>query len=304
MGISCGAALLALLPALAHAQLNGHNLRGDYGLLSGSQPPPGWYATLLYVDYDIDTIRDRNGDALPSAGGEITVRGISPMLWWVSENQIWGGNYGFFLAPSWANNSLEAPIFGLDQETDTAFGDLYLQPVNLGWHSERADFMAALGLFAPTGRYEADADDNIGLGMWSFEILGGATYYFDEKKTWHASALAAYEMHTEKEDSDVQVGDILTIEGGIGKSFLDGAVNVGAAYFAQWKVTDDDFGGLIPTGSVGKHQIFAAGPELSVPVFATEKVAGLLGARYLWDFRSESTTEGKTFLVTFTLASL
>jgi hypothetical protein len=299
-----GLASLALLPGVVLAQFNGHNLRGDYGLQSGSQPAPGWYGTLLYIDYNIDTLRDRNGDALPSAGGDITVEGISPILWWVSDWQLWGGNYSILLAPSWVNNSLEAPALGIDDSTDTSFGDLYVQPINLGWHREQVDYMAGLGVFMPTGRYEAGADDNLGLGMWSLEIFGGATYFFDQARSWNASALAFYETHTEKEDSDAKVGDLLTIEGGVGKSFMDGAINVGAAYFAQWKVTDDDFGGVIPTGSVDKHQIFAVGPELSVPVFATEKVAGLLGARYLLDFGSESTTEGETFMVTFTLASL
>jgi hypothetical protein len=303
-GIVGGVALLTLLQGVASAQLNGHNLRGDYGLQSGSQPPPGWYASLLYINYNIDTVRDRNGDGLPSAGGDITAQGISPILWWVTDAQIWGADYSFMLAPSWVNNSLEAPALGLDDSTDTSFGDLYIQPIILGWHREQVDYMAGLGVFMPTGRYEDGADDNLGLGMWSLEIFGGATYFFDKARTWHASALAFYETHTDKEDSDVKVGDLLTIEGGVGKSFMDGAINLGAAYFAQWKVTDDDFGGVIPTGAVGKHQIFAVGPELSVPVFATEKVAGLLGARYFWDFGSESTTEGETFLVTFTLASL
>ncbi len=53
-----------------------------------------------------------------------------------------------------------------------------------------------------------------------------------------------------------------------------------------------------------KHQVFAAGPEVTFPLFATEGVTGLLGARYMWDFDSESTTEGETLLVTFALASL
>jgi len=53
-----------------------------------------------------------------------------------------------------------------------------------------------------------------------------------------------------------------------------------------------------------KHEIFAAGPEVTVPVFATDDYAALLGARYFWDFGAESTTEGETLLVTLTLATL
>jgi hypothetical protein len=295
---------VAVLQGTVLAQLNGHNLRGDYGLQSGTQPPPGWYTSLLYVNYEIDTVRNRNGDALPSAGGDITVQALAPILWWVTDKQVLGGNYSFVIVPSWTTNSLDSPLLQTKLKTDWGFGDLYFQPVNLGWHKDRADYVAGLGLFAPTGRYEDGANDNLGLGMWTFEFFAGATYYFDAEKTWHASVVAWYETHTDKEDSDIRVGDILTLEGGVGKSFMDGAINVGVAYFAQWKITDDDFAGLLPPGAVGKHEIFGVGPEVTVPVFATDKVAGLIGARYLWDFGSKSTTEGETLLLTFTLASL
>jgi len=43
------AALVVVLAATAgHAQLQGHNLAGDYGLMAGSQPPPGIRVGLLY----------------------------------------------------------------------------------------------------------------------------------------------------------------------------------------------------------------------------------------------------------------
>ncbi|MCK4565516.1 MAG: transporter [Verrucomicrobia bacterium] len=297
-----GAVFFVIAQDAAFAQLSGHNFRGDYGMQSGSQPPPGWSASLMYFNYKIDAVRDRNGNSLPSAGGDITVRGISPVLWWVTDEQLLGGNYSFMVAPSFANNSLDSPLLETKLKTDTAFGDLYVQPINLGWHTDRFDYMAGVGLFAPTGKYEDGADDNVGLGMWTFELFAGTTAYFDEDKTWHAAILAAWETHTEKKDSDIKVGNLLTLEGGVGKSFMDGAINVGAAYLAQWKLTDDDFGGVIPNGAVGKHRIFAAGPEVTVPLFATDNVVGLLSARYLWDFGARSTAEGDTLIVTFILA--
>jgi len=54
--------LTALVATPASAQLGGHNFRGDAGLSAGSQPPPGWYFILIYLSYDTDTLRDRNGD--------------------------------------------------------------------------------------------------------------------------------------------------------------------------------------------------------------------------------------------------
>ena len=294
---------LILVCGQAHAQFNGHNLRGDFGLFSGSQPGPGWYAGFLGVNYDVDSLRDRNGNELAS-GGSLDVNAIAPYFWWVSDKKVFGGNYSIFASPSWTENSLEAPTLGVSNNTDLGAGDLYVQPINLGWHTARADYMAGLGVFAPVGRYTDGASDNTGLGMWSYELYGGTTVYLDDLRTWSFAALAFYETHSSKEDSDVKVGDILTIEGGLGKSWADGAAAFGISYFAQWKVSSDELGGGI--SNPNKHKIFGAGPELVLPMASKNKFYGTLNLRYLWDFGVESNTQGNTFILmaTFPIPSI
>jgi hypothetical protein len=298
---------LMLLTVPATAQFNGHNLRGDWGLMSATQPDPGFYAGLLYAQYGVNELRDSNGDKLPTEGS-LNVNAIAPYLWWVSNFEILGANYSIFAGQPWLDNALEAPTFGTSSSTGLGFGDLYVQPVNLGWHTERADFMAGIGFYAPTGRYEDGGDDNTGLGMWSFELSGGTTVYFDKERTWHLSALAAWETHTEKEDSDARVGDLLTIEGGLGKSWMDGALSVGVAYFAQWKLTHDDPG--TPLNLIrpdpSRHKIFGVGPEVVLPLATKNKFYGSVALRYLWDFGVENNTQGQTFVVmaTFPIPSV
>ena len=73
----------------AHAQYNGHNLRGDFGLFSGSQPGPGLYAGFMGVDYSVDGLRDRNGNDLTS-DGSFDVNAIAPYFWWVSDKKVLG----------------------------------------------------------------------------------------------------------------------------------------------------------------------------------------------------------------------
>jgi len=107
----------------AYAQYNGHNLRGDFGLFSGSQPGPGWYAGFLGVDYDVDSLRDRNGNELAS-GGNLNINAIAPYFWWVTDKKVFGGNYSIFASPSWTDNSLEAPTLGISSDTDVGAGDL------------------------------------------------------------------------------------------------------------------------------------------------------------------------------------
>ncbi len=299
---------LILFSGLARAQLLGHNITGDFGLTSGSQPEPGTYLSVLYFGYRGDALRDRDGNVVaidPERRGSLDVNGYGFGLWHVTDRKIFGANYSFMVWPAFTDNTLEAPVLGLNQSTSTGFTDLYIQPINLGWHTDRADFTAGLGVFAPTGRYEAGADDNLGLGMWSFELFAGTTLYLDQARTWNFATTAFYEIHTEKKDSDIRVGDILTLEGGLGKSFMDGAVNAGIAYYAQWKITDDDFGtdsDLLPPGfTTAKNRGFGVGPEINIPLASKSKLYGFLNARYFWESRNRSTLEGETFVLTLTL---
>jgi hypothetical protein len=300
-------AVTILNAGVAHAQLSGHNTKGDFGLQSGSQAPPGFYVVApMYYRYDADSLKNRDGDTVridPEERGSLKANAYVFGLVWVSDYKILGGNYSFQIFPAFTDNTLAAPILGLDESVDTGFTDLYFQPVNLGWHRDRADFIAGLGIFAPTGKYEPEGSDNLGLGMWSFELFAGATVYLDQAKSWHLATTAFFETHTDKEDSDVRVGNILTLEGGLGRSFMQGAFNVGAAYYAQWKLTDDDLGldiELPGRRGLGKHRVYGAGPEVTIPIATKKKLYGFINVRYFWEFGARTTLEGNAFVLTAT----
>lgn len=303
------AAALALIAAPARAQLSGHNLKGDTGLLSATQPPPGFYVLATYFDYDADTLRGGDGNEIVLREGNLGANGyFVPLALYVTKAKLLGADYGVLVAPGWLNKRLEAPILELDEKGNTKFTDLYVQPVRLGWHRPRSDFLAGFGIFAPTGDYEFQGDSNSGLGMWSFELFAGATHYFDEKKTWHVSTTAFYETHTKKKDTEIEVGDILTLEGGLGRSFLGGGANAGIAYYAQWKVTADDLGLAPPPGfplpgdpRLDKHRVFAAGPEATFPIATKEKLYAFVNFRYLWEFGARTTLEGSALYLTLTV---
>jgi hypothetical protein len=296
-----GLYLLLAWPMASQAQLAGHNTRGDYGLLSGTQAPVGLYGVGMFYDYSAGTLRDRNGDSFParSNSGSVDVQAAVAGLLWTTEIKLLGGNYGFAIYPAVTNNAVELPALQTDTKTSTGLADTYIQPLILGWITKRADFMAGLGVYAPTGRYNPDADDNRGLGMWSYEVFAGTTVYFDAARTWHFAATAFYETHGKKEDTDIRVGDILTIEGGFGKSFMDGAASAGLAYYAQWKVSKDDFGVTPPAGPfLGRHEVYGIGPELTLPLASKSKLYGFANLRYFWETGAKSTLEGETFLLT------
>lgn len=298
--------IVLLAPSTAHAQLAGANTKGDMGLQAGTQAPPGFYIIPLFLDYTADTVRNRHGDGVPPLFGGRTIKARAGVvgLMWVSEKKIFGGNYSASIWPAFTNNAMEFPALEIDERSSTRFADLYVQPITLGWHLDRADFLTGLGLYAPTGDYELGGDSNSGLGMWSYELYGGTTLYFDDEKSWHVATIAAYETHGKKDGTDIRVGDILTLEGGLGKSFMNGALSVGAAYYAQWKVGNDDFGldFELPDGFLlGKHRVYGFGPEVTIPIASKNTLFGFVNLRYFWETGAQTTLEGNTFVVTFSI---
>ena len=306
-------AMGALLATPAQAQFNGSHSLGDFGVQSGTQPPAGFYAAPFYYHYGADTLKDRNGNTVtlsPESPGSLGIDAYAPIFWYVSKAKVLGANYGAMAVIPWANGALEAPIFGLDQKTGTHFADMYTRPIDLGWHAKKADITAGFGLYPPTGHYVDGGSDNTGKGMWTYEPFVGATVYFDEKKTVGLATNAFWEFHGAKKDSDTKVGQILTLEGGLGKSYLGGGLIIGAAYYCQWKVTADSLGLAIPPPAGGnitgpglsnnKHSVFALGPDVTLPVATKKKLYALVNVRYFWEMGARTKTQGQTLVITAT----
>ncbi len=280
---------LCSLPRPAVAQLNGFNIKGDQGVKSGSQAPPGIYYGAPFYWYGTDTVKDEDGRAF-STTGELNMFLGGPLVNVVTTKTVLGGNYGFMAVFPFANVRAELPR--LDNNPAPGISDMYVQPFNLGWHTNRADVLAGYGFFAPTGRYAAGANDNTGLGMWGHEVFAGSTVFFDEKKAWHAATTGAIEFHSGKKDTDARVGTLFTLEGGLGRSFLMGAASTGLSYYAQWKLTEDTLIGLPALILQGKNRVAGLGPEVMIPIATKNTVYGFLTARYQWEMGARTTTQG------------
>jgi hypothetical protein len=304
-------ALATLVAAPARAQFNGTHSLGDFGVQSGTQPPPGFYAAFFYYHYSADTFKDRNGDTLvlsPESPASLGVAAYCPMFWYVSKLKVLGANYGAMVVIPWANGALEAPIFGLDQNTGTRFADMFIRPLDLGWHIKQADIAAGFEFYPPTGHYQPGGSENTGKGMWTYEPYVGATVYFDQKKTLSLATTAYWEFHGTKKDTDITVGQILTLEGGLGKSYFGGGLVIGAAYYAQWKITADSLGVSLelPGGGTltgpglqnNKNSVFALGPDVTLPVATKKKLYALVNVRYLWEMGARTKTQGQTLVIT------
>ena len=300
--------LLAAAPA--DAQLNGSHSLGDFGVQSGSQPQPGFYAALFYFRYDTDTIKGRDGNIIrpaPDSPGNIGLAAAAPILWYVSKARVLGANYGVMVVFPWANGALEAPAFTVGETVDASFADVLIRPVDLGWHRKGADVTAGFQFYAPTGTYERGGSDNVGRGMWTYEPFIGTTVYYDEKRTVSLATTGFWEFHGNKKDTDTKVGQLLTLEGGVGKSYLGGGLVVGAAYYAQWKLTEDQLaqfvlpgGGALGLQAPNKHRVYAFGPDVTLPVASKARLFSLVNIRYLWETGARVKTQGQTLAITAT----
>lgn len=295
------AVIVVATAAPALAQLNTQHLKGTVGLKAGSQPPPGGYviAPILYF-YSTDTIKDRDGNEFPNrldATLNISLFGAGYSR--VTSKKILGGNYGFqFLFPVGANNRIQGTE--IDANPGAGLTDSVVQPINLGWHFKRADANAGYLIYIPTGRYTDGADDNTGFGMWGQELSFGTTAYLTENRQFHAATVASFTFSSKKEDSETKPGAQMNLEGGVGGDFLKGGLSLGLAYYAGFKLSDDQIEGLPGILIRGKNKVFALGPDVTLALARKGTVYGFVRVNYAWEVYARTTTQGGSWNIALT----
>jgi hypothetical protein len=302
-------AVSLMAPRPASAQYMGHNFHGDFGVNSGTQPPPGIFVAVPFGQWNADNIKNADGDPfLPNQFQGFDLRILPTAVVAVTPRKLFGANYGVMAVvpfstvwPERATQQVGEPEWG--------FNDLYVVPLYLGWHKPRATFVAGYGFFAPTGRYEAGATDNIGLGMWSHEIQGGTTVFLDPGKKISAATTAYVEMHSNKKDQDLKVGTLLTLEGGAAYNVPKFGAAFGVGYYLQNKLSDDT-GADVPVVALraanlyGHNRLFGIGPDVTMGLFQRGATVGSFNIRYLWDSAAKSSFEGGTLWIAFTVGRL
>lgn len=298
--------VLLFFSASLHAQLKGTHLLGDMGLQSGSQPPPSFTPAIALYNYHTSRFINADGDKLDIPNINMFLLGLGGSF--VTNAKILGGNYGGSVLIAFASSKIEGN--NISTKSSLAFTDTYIQPLQLGWKTKQADFTVGYALYLPTGKYELGGDDNAGLGILTNEFSAGTTVYFDPKKEWSFSTLLSYGINSKKKntkDNDITVGNVLSIEGGLGKTWykpvkgspLPMIINAGMVYYMQFKTTDDKM--QIPSigGSTfnleGKDHIFALGAEANIFI---PTIKSSIDFRWLGELGAKNRTQGNSFFIT------
>lgn len=295
--------LLFFVCLLGHSQLKGGHILGAMGLQSGTQTPENTLS--VYVPgyfYSASSLRNANGDkAIVNPDINMFITGVGAS--YVSDFKILGANYGATVLLAFASNRIQGNT--LDSKTSIALTDTYIVPVQLGWHNKRADFVFSYQIYLPTGKFEMGASDNSGLGMFMNEFSAGTTLFFNDKKTVHFSALASYEINGKKKDTDIKTGDLLSIEGGLGKTFYmmnpektapKGILNAGLIYYLQYKVTNDQIPvPVFGTIETNKDRVGGIGAEINYFHIGCSTSAGF---RWIAEVEAINRFQGNTFFLT------
>lgn len=297
----------------------GHYQAGMPGLRDFFLPDPGLYGVMYSFNYKADELKNRNGDDVGpltvtgplgtttlSVDPDIDLYGIAPTFIWVSPWQIFGAKYAALIAPSFVDASINASLNlarngrffsgtfdrSLSADTGWGIGDLFVQPLLLGWGGKHYDISAGYGFYAPTG------DDGLSLEFWTHQLqAAGAFYPFDNKGT--AITLAGvYEIHSERNDADITPGERFTLNYGISQ-FLPLnkeqtlLAEIGLTGYSQWQVNEDsgsDVPKLLNVSLNAKDEIHAAGIQAGL-TYVPMKIS--LTFRYLWEYDAEGRFEGE-----------
>lgn len=275
--------------ARAAAQETGHYPPGVEGIKAATVPGPGQYLKWYNLYYEANTLKDRNGDSVP-VNFSADVFATAPRFIWITDTKILGADYGFDALVPILHSDVQIPGAGIGGR-ETAFGDLYIEPLLLGWHGDQYDVGAAAGFWAPTGDFDRGSPASAGKGYWTGMFTLGSTLYLDAEKTWSVSALGRYELNSRKQHVDIRPGDLFHIEWGVAKT-IDKVWDVGVSGYCNWQLTDDR-GSAVTYDRNIHDQFYSVGPEVN---YFHAPLGMAFQLRYQWEFAARDRPQGRNLV--------
>jgi hypothetical protein len=251
---------------VVHAQSvqTGHYAPGWNGNLKAGimATDPGFYMMSTTMFFNAEKFKDGSGDTISTDQTDYVLTSLAFV--WRPDLKFMGGDYQAVVAPAVGNLSgWPMMVNGQPQDPPVGLSDLFFSPVGLGWHWSEFHLSAALGGFAPTGRYEHGGNDNTGLGFWTVMPFTLGTYRTErgifDKMPFLATGGLYYEFHTNQEGHDFRPGDSFTFEWNLGLEFTP-RTTAGISGFFYRQVTDPDGSDAEP---VDKYQSNGIGLTLS-----------------------------------------
>jgi len=326
------ASCLSAMLLSAQAGEIGHFAPGVLNIRDYAMPAPGYYALIYNYGYSANRLNDADGNGVtsvtiqrgPAAGAvldvdvDVDVYALAPTFIFVSPWQLLGAQYGAYVSPTFGNTSVGASLVtqtGSGRSADDSqfgLGDMYVQPLWLGWNKTHWDFALGYGFYAPIGEYDTETitlpgigpltvenSDNIGYGFWTHQYQGAASWYPWADRRMAVVTALTYENHGEKDDFDLTPGDNLTFSWGVSQylplredqSLL---LEVGPAGYNSWQ-TSDDSGSDAANTSV-KDEVHAVGAQIGL-TDVTKNAS--LNFHYFYELAADDRFQGQSIGLNF-----
>jgi hypothetical protein len=290
--LSVLALILAVSLRPAQAQSRGVYPLGMSATNAGNTPGPGVTYTNQLLFYSRDESKDQNGHTLPVTGNNSVLMDMNSIIW-VSQRKILGGAYySAFATLPFATNDLTTDIHG-KISGGSGFADSYYVPFILGWNKERASVRVLYGFLAPTGRFAAEATNNVGSGYWTHAFSSGQTIFLTKNKLLALSAYEMYEVHTTQQGTGTHPGQTFDLDYSLARTFVFTSsalrLQVGTAGYIQRQTTAHAGLAITPDQASSRYAINALGFASNVTL-PNRRLN--LGLKFFEEFANRSTFQG------------
>jgi hypothetical protein len=285
--------LIAAIPT--QAQNRGVYPLGMSAVNSGITPEPGFTYSNQVLFYSRDEAKDDNGNTI-ATGSNSVIMDMNTLTWVSKATFLGGARYSASVTLPFAKNDLTSDIHG-NISGGSGFADSYYLPFILGWSWEHVAIRAMYGFLAPTGRFDVNANDNVGSGYWTHTLSSGQTFDLTNNKVLSFSAFEMYEFHTTQEGTGIHPGDTFDLDYSLMGTILRREalrLQIGVAGYEARQITAKTGPGINSAMSNERYAVNALGCAASV-AFPKQKASITL--RFFDEFEDRSTFQGYSFQV-------
>jgi hypothetical protein len=265
---------------------------GMNALNAGVTPEPGFTYSNLFVSYSRNQLKGADGEVVATGNNSVLID-LNTLAWVSKRTILNGAKFSMTATLLITNNSLTSDVVG-PISGGGGFGDSYYQPLILGWEKDHAAIRVVYGFLAPTGKFTAGTNDNVGSGYWVSTFSSGQTFYLTNMRRTALSAFQMYEFHRAQKGTHIVPGQNLNLDYSLTQRVLlqnDASLQLGVAGYNQWQTTDASG----PTVTVEKAEAHYRVNALGfVTSFAMPERKMSLGFKYFMEFSNRSTFEGNS----------
>ncbi len=282
---------VSILSMSTQAQNRGVYPLGMSATNSGVTPAPGFTYVNQLLFYSRDHAKDDAGHTLTVTGENYVLMDMNTLAWVIKKKFLGGANFSAVATLPFARNNLTSDIQG-NISGGGGFADSYYMPFILGWNRERVAIRAIYGFLAPTGRFVAGGNDNVGSGYWTNTVSSGQTFYLKENKRLVLSAFQMYEFHGVQEGTGINPGETFDLDYSMMGSLLrtnSFQLQAGLVGYEQRQTTATKGPGISETASMDRYAVNALGFAVN-SAFPKHKAS--VGLKYFKEFADRSTFQG------------